>query len=68
MLPNEEEHQTRSLEYELDLVKILADENQSEEEDQHHNCLANLEHENKCLRKDIKEASNENHRLLEENK
>ena len=64
MLPNEEEHQTRSLEYELDLVKILDDENQSEEEDHHHNCLANLEHENNSLRKDI----NENHRLLEENK
>jgi len=68
MLPNEEEHQKRSLEYELDLVKILADENQSEEEDHHHNCLANLEHENKSLRKYIKEASNENYRLLEENK
>ena len=68
MLPNEEEHQTRSLNYELDLVKNLADENQSDKEDHPHNCLAKLEHENKSLRKDIKEASNENHRLLEENK
>jgi len=68
LLPNEAEHKTSSVEYELDLVNILADENHSGEEDHHHNCSANLEHENEILRKDIKEASIENHRLLDENK
>merc|ERR1711915_243705 len=67
LLPNEAEHKTSSVEYELDLVNILADENHSGE-DHHHNCSANLEHENEILRKDIKEASIENHRLLDENK